>query len=74
MDRCSKRIGYDITGPHTLRHTFATRWCAVWADPVPFDVVQALLGHAVLTSTQVYTHDAEAAMKATIAMTASAHP
>src|SRR6478609_8609468 len=24
MDRCSKRIGHDITGPHTLRHTFAT--------------------------------------------------
>jgi len=72
MDRCSKRIGHDITGPHTLRHTFATRLVrGLGCDPVPLDVVQALLGHAVLTSTQVYTHDAEAAMKkATIAMTA----
>ena len=72
MDRCSKRIGYDITGPHMLRHTFATRLVrGLGCDPVPLDVVQALLGHAVLTSTQVYTHDTEAAMKkATLAMTA----
>jgi integrase/recombinase XerD len=72
MDRCSKRVGYDITGPHTLRHTFATRLVrGLGCDPVPLDVVQALLGHSMLTSTQVYTHDAEAAMKrATLAMTA----
>ena len=72
MDRCSKCIGYDITGPHMLRHTFATRLVrGLGCDPVPLDVVQALLGHAVLTSTQVYTHDTEAAMKkATLAMTA----
>jgi integrase/recombinase XerD len=72
MERCSKRIGYDINGPHTLRHTFATRLVrGVDCDPVPLDVVQALLGHACLTSTQVYTHDTEAAMKkATMAMTA----
>jgi site-specific recombinase XerD len=72
MDRCSKRIGYDINGPHVLRHTFATRLVrGLGCDPVPLDVVQALLGHAVLTSTQVYTHDTEAAMKkATLAMTA----
>ena len=72
MDRCAKRVGYDITGPHILRHTFATRLVrGLDCDPVPLDVVQALLGHASLTSTQVYTHDTEAAMKkATIAMTA----
>ena len=32
IDRCSKRIGYDISGPHMLRHTFATRlgtWCGL---------------------------------------------
>ena len=30
--RRSKRIGHDITGPHTLRHTFATRLVpsAIW--------------------------------------------
>ena len=72
MERCAKRVGYDITGPHMLRHTFATRLVrGLDCDPVPLDVVQALLGHASLTSTQVYTHDTEAAMKkATIAMTA----
>lgn len=76
IGRCSKRIGYDIRGPHMLRHTFATRLVrGVGCDPVPLDVVQALLGHASLSSTQVYTHDKEAAMKAaTIAMTARPVP
>jgi site-specific recombinase XerD len=72
LDRCAKRIGYDITGPHMLRHTFATRLVrGLGCEPVALDVVQAVLGHAVLVSTQVYTHDTEAAMKtATLAMTA----
>jgi integrase/recombinase XerD len=76
IGRCSRRIGYDISGPHMLRHTFATRLVrGVGCDPVPLDVVQALLGHASLSSTQVYTHDTEAAMKAaTIAMTARPVP
>ncbi|WOR07515.1 tyrosine-type recombinase/integrase (plasmid) [Mycobacterium marinum] len=65
LSRCSKRIGYELNGPHMLRHTFATRLIrGIDCDPVPVDVVQALLGHAVLSSTQVYTHDAESAMKA----------
>jgi integrase/recombinase XerD len=76
MDRCAKAIGYEITGPHMLRHTFATRLVrGVDCDPVPLDVVQAVLGHACLTSTQVYTHDTKEAMKAaTIAMTARQIP
>ncbi|WP_026533342.1 tyrosine-type recombinase/integrase [Arthrobacter sp. H41] len=40
--------------PHQLRHTAATRW--VRAGGVPIDVVQALLGHRQLESTQVYLH------------------
>jgi site-specific recombinase XerD len=76
LNRCSSRIGYDLSGPHMLRHTFATRLIrGVDCDPVPLDVVQALLGHAALSSTRVYTHDTEAAMKAaTIAMAARPAP
>jgi integrase/recombinase XerD len=68
----SRRAGLErIIHPHQLRHSFGTGLMEAGGT---LDEAQVLLGHASITSTQVYLHPSQARLRAAVERVERAKP